>query len=254
MAGTLYPPAFSGHEMPAAPPPPPRWRRWLRVSLSATRRSAAWSGRILAHWWRHGSTNTRIALALAVVIAAIAGIRSAIEIIWPAPAYLRIAVSHSFHAAQIIVWLDDKEVINDVMTANASEELDRGRHSALLRRAESTWSASLPVSRGPHQVRLRVASTEEPFDRNRTLPLQIKPGDTTALQIVCNRGHMIAFAAAPEKPRPASSFAGFDPLQNRWFAHYSAPAMLGLAALAIASAVALLMQPPSAARTPAKVA
>src|SRR5437588_12937538 len=97
MAGTLYPQVWSGHEIPpAAPPePPPRWKQWRASVWHATRVSARWCGGLLANWWRNGSTNTRIALALGAVLALVPGISSAVHAIWPAPAELAIAAQQS---------------------------------------------------------------------------------------------------------------------------------------------------------------
>jgi hypothetical protein len=242
--GTPYPQVWAGHEVPQAPPPepPPRWKRWRGAAWRGTRTGTRASGGVLANWWKNGSTNTRIALAAAAALALIFAIHSAVTAIWPAPSYVRIICAHPFRAAQIIVWIDEKEVANDVMmSSTVADEAQPRRHSSLLRRADSTWLATLPLARGPHNVRVRVASTEEPFDRTRSVEAELAPGRTTPVEIACNRGTMLAFAAPPQDPnaRPDWSFSVW---RSAWFAHYSSPAMLGLAALAIACAVVLLMR------------
>ena len=242
MSSPSYPQIWNGPEteIQLSPDPPPRWKRWRGSAWRASRQGAQWAGRTLAIWWRNGSTNTRIVLSIAAVLALAMGVRGAIQAIWPAPSYVRVVCAHPFRVAQIIAWIDDKEAANDVMIANSAptEMSEPYRRAVILRRAESMWTQTLPIARGPHSLRVRVASTEEPFDRTRTLDLEITPGQTTTIEIACNRGHMVAFAAPPYEPRAMA----LNPLQNPWFAHYGSPATLGLAALAIATAVVLLMR------------
>jgi len=242
MAGTLiYEPALPGHEVPGAPEPPPRWKRAARATFAAIRIAAIWLGHGLRNRWRRSSRNGRIAMATTLGIVAIVLLAQAVEVVAPPPSYLRITVAYPFRAAQIIVWVnqkqapekEQKEMINDVMLGSER------RTAGPLRRAEGSYSQTLRMPAGPHTVRVRVASTEEPFDQTRVVNLQFTPGATTPLEIACNRGRMIAAVLEPESDSPRGFQILPALLANAWFAHYASPAFFGIGGFAMLLAIYL---------------
>jgi hypothetical protein len=231
----------------------PLWKRalawlfdWCVALWRGIEKAARWLVPIVARWWRHSSANTRIAGSLAAALLLLWGGSSAIEALWPAPSFLRVSCAYSFQAAQIIVSLDDKEVMNEVVVG--PDEPGHPRNFAIFRRASGNYTQTIRVPAGPHRVSLRVASTEEPFDRSQSFDTSFSPGETTPLEAACNRNHMVAavLAAVPNTPQSPGMISRLA--EARWAPYFgwlffslsctSAAAAAWLAILAVQSRAA----------------
>ncbi|HZU23128.1 MAG TPA: hypothetical protein VE998_09880 [Terriglobales bacterium] len=124
------------------------------------------------------------------------GIRSHLE---NRPAKLQVICYHPFHAAEITVWADDKQVIDDVITGAATYESHHWR-PYWQREATAYYSAPMKLTHQPHTIRVRVASTEDPYDRTQLTSVDLAPASENTLQVSCGKGRM-AFAVY-EHPDP----------------------------------------------------
>src|SRR5437764_5989384 len=106
------------------------------------------------------------------------------------PATLRVVCYHPFHAAEIMVWADDKPVIDDVITGAATYE---SHHWRPYWQRESTAYSSIPLKleHQPHTIRVRVASTEDPYDRTQLTNVELGPATANTLQVSCGKGKMV---------------------------------------------------------------
>jgi hypothetical protein len=115
------------------------------------------------------------------------------------PANLQIVCYHPFHAAEIMVWADDKPVIDDVITGAATYE---SHHWRPYWQRESTAYYSVPIklTHQPHTIRVRVASTEDPYDRTQLASVDLEAASANTLQVACGKGRM-AFAVYQQSDR-----------------------------------------------------
>lgn len=109
------------------------------------------------------------------------------------PATLQIICNHQFRAAEIMVWADGKQMIDDVFTGNAQSEMRRDSKPYWVRQASQYSAQPLTLERKPHTIRVRVASTEDPYDHTQETTVDLPPASVNTLQVSCGRGRM-AFA------------------------------------------------------------
>lgn len=113
------------------------------------------------------------------------------------PSTLKIICYHPFHAAEIMVWSDGKPLIDDVITGAATYER---HHWRPYWQRESTTYYSLPVTltHEPHTIRVRVASTEDPYDHSQIANVDFPAASANTLQVSCGKGTMV-FAVYPSQ-------------------------------------------------------
>lgn len=115
------------------------------------------------------------------------------------PATLQVICYHPFHAAEIMVWADDKPVIDDVITGAATYESHHWR-PYWQREATAYYSVPIKLTHQQHTIRVRVASTEDPYDRTQLATVDLDAATANTLQVGCGKGRM-AFAIYQQTDR-----------------------------------------------------
>jgi hypothetical protein len=106
------------------------------------------------------------------------------------PATLQVVCFHPFHAAEIMVWEDGNRVIDDVITGGAPFDAHHWR-PYWEREAASYYSVPLTLTRKPHDIRVRVASTEDPYDFTQITTVDLAPASKNTLQVACGKRRMV---------------------------------------------------------------
>lgn len=170
---------------------------WVR----AKRQAKLWQRRIVEFssdwkWGLHHRAACRLVTLFLVLLPAGIALRMHLQ---HRPAQVQIVCYHPFRAAQITVWDDDDGVqqpqvlLDDVFTA-ATAIYDQGHWRPYWQREPSTYLAKpLTLTRRPHRLRIRIASTEDPYDVTQTLTVDLPPASKNTLQVSCGK-RMMAFA------------------------------------------------------------
>ena len=177
-------------------------------------------------------------LRLGLVGAAILVLGITLKIAFSHPvATLRINANYPFRAAQVIVWVDQEEALNDVMTGGSGIRHRAYPYQSFL----GGYTRPLTVPAGPHVIRVRVAATDEGFDQVRTLNLKLKKDSDITLQISCGARSM-AVATVDLKAIGKLRKSAQRVEASVWFEHYASPVFFSLGGSAMSAAVAFFIQ------------
>ena len=150
---------------------------------------------------------------------------------------LRVNANHPFRAAQIIVWVDQEQVLNDVMTGGSGLRKRVYPYQFFL----GSYTRSMTVPAGPHLIQVRVAATDEGFDLSRTLNTKLKKDSTLVLQVSCGPRSM-AISTVDLKAAGKFRKAAQQVEASVWFDRYASPVFFSLGGSAMSAAVAFFIQ------------
>jgi len=114
------------------------------------------------------------------------------------PATLQVVCSHQFHAAELIVWADDQKVIDEVVTGAAIFDSHHWR-PYWQREAVAYTAPPFTLTHQPHTIRVRVASTEDPYDRMQLTTVDLPSASDNTLQVACGKGRLVLSVFGQDK-------------------------------------------------------
>lgn len=148
-----------------------------------------------AHWYGARLCDSTAWRAITLAVLLLPGALAVRSHLQHRPATLQIICYHQFRAAEMTVWADDQPVIDDVLTASGDT---RDQRPYWQREASTYYAQPITLDRRPHTVRVRVASTEDPFDHAEFTTVDLRPASSNVLQVSIGKGRM-AFAVYPLK-------------------------------------------------------
>lgn len=155
-----------------------------------------------------------------LVVAALMAVHTALS---GKDSVLRLKVQHAFRSAQLTVWVDGSRVYSGRLIGSA-----RKKFGLIPESVQGSFSETLPISSGNHQVRVRVAADDGSVQED-TIAGQFASQGQSTLSVTARRSDLsLAWtdAAPPVSAAAEARQSAAVPAQPGWLERYAGTLLL----------------------------